>query len=39
MKKVDKFSELERIFGTRKPVIGMVHLALYRDRLDMAKCP
>ncbi len=23
----DKFAELERIFGTRKPLIGMVHLA------------
>lgn len=23
----DKFAELERIFGTRKPIIGMVHLA------------
>lgn len=27
MQKVDKFGELERIFGTRKPIIGMVHLA------------
>lgn len=24
---IDKFSEMERIFGTRKPIIGMVHLA------------
>ncbi|MBP9040218.1 MAG: BtpA/SgcQ family protein [Anaerolineaceae bacterium] len=24
---IDKFGELERIFGTRKPIIGMVHLA------------
>lgn len=24
--KMDKFAELERIFGTRKPIIGMVHL-------------
>lgn len=27
MQKIDKFNELERIFGTRKPIIGMVHLA------------
>ncbi|MDO9545965.1 MAG: BtpA/SgcQ family protein [Pelolinea sp.] len=27
MKNLDKFAELERIFGTRKPIIGMVHLA------------
>ena len=27
MNKVDKFAELERIFGTRRPIIGMVHLA------------
>ncbi len=27
MRIVDKFAEFERIFGTRKPVIGMVHLA------------
>lgn len=27
MQKTDKFDELERIFGTRKPIIGMVHLA------------
>jgi uncharacterized protein len=27
MKKIDKFAELERIFGTRRPIIGMVHLA------------
>ena len=27
MKKIDKFVELERIFGTQKPIIGMVHLA------------
>lgn len=27
MDKLDKFAEFERIFGTRKPVIGMVHLA------------
>jgi len=26
MNPVDKFAELDRIFGTRKPVIGMVHL-------------
>ena len=25
--KKDKFAELERIFGTRNPIIGMVHLA------------
>ncbi len=24
---IDKFAELDRIFGTRKPIIGMVHLA------------
>lgn len=27
MNKNEKFAELERIFGTRKPIIGMVHLA------------
>ncbi len=27
MKNVEKFAELERIFGTRRPIIGMVHLA------------
>ncbi len=27
MKKQDKFSELQKVFGTRKPIIGMVHLA------------
>lgn len=27
MKTIDKFAELERIFGTRKPIIGMAHLA------------
>lgn len=27
MQKIDKFAELERIFGTRKPIIGMIHLA------------
>lgn len=27
MRKVDKFAELERIFGTRRPIIGMVHLS------------
>lgn len=26
MDKIGKFKELERIFGTRKPIIGMVHL-------------
>lgn len=26
-KEIDKFAELERVFGTRKPIIGMVHLA------------
>ncbi len=26
MNRIDKFNELERIFGTRKPIIGMVHL-------------
>jgi membrane complex biogenesis BtpA family protein len=26
MNKLDKFAELERIFGTRRPIIGMVHL-------------
>lgn len=26
MDKMDKFKELEKVFGTRKPVIGMVHL-------------
>lgn len=26
MKQIDKFNELERIFGTKKPIIGMVHL-------------
>jgi uncharacterized protein len=27
MKKIDKFAELQRIFGTRRPIIGMIHLA------------
>jgi len=27
MKTIDKFADLERIFGARKPIIGMVHLA------------
>ena len=26
MYKIDKFEEMERIFGTRRPIIGMVHL-------------
>ncbi len=26
MKTVDKFKELERIFGARRPIVGMVHL-------------
>lgn len=26
MKKIDKFAEMERIFGVKKPIIGMVHL-------------
>jgi membrane complex biogenesis BtpA family protein len=27
MKKIDKFLEIEKAFGARKPIIGMVHLA------------
>jgi uncharacterized protein len=27
MTKIDKFAEFERVFATRKPIIGMVHLA------------
>ncbi len=27
MQNQDKFSELQKVFGTRKPIIGMVHLA------------
>jgi len=27
MKNIDKFAELERILGARKPIIGMLHLA------------
>jgi uncharacterized protein len=27
MYEIDKYAQLEDLFGTRKPVIGMIHLA------------